>query len=52
MFHYVFSMSHGLLLSYFHGKRCRKEEEIDVGMNNECFCVNNENIVSSVDVFL
>jgi hypothetical protein len=33
--HSIFNMWDGPQLSYLHGKKIRKQEEIDVGMNNE-----------------
>ena len=49
VFHSIFSIWHGPSLSYLHGKKLKKQEEIDAGSNNECAGLNSENIMNSVN---
>ena len=43
-FHSIFSIQHSPPLSYLHGKKLIKYEEIDVGMNSK-------NIMNNVSIF-
>jgi hypothetical protein len=49
VFHSIFSIWHGLPLSYLHKKKLRIEEETDVGTYSAS--MNSKNIVTSVGIF-